>query len=258
VGDEALRSLAQTIAESFPSDAIVGRNGGDEFLVMLYGYGMDESGRMIEDLLARDLSCALNGKRYHLSMSAGYASHPDQANDLMGVYRKADRALYAVKLKGKSGCRAYAPDMEGQYRMQLGFTPRDIAASVPGAIVVSRYSSDWETLFANEEALRLFECDDFADYMRLSGGTFVNVMHPDDIGRVHKELDAQIGPEGTEDKSFTTYRIVTKNKEVRNVLGSGRLVDVEGVGRVYYELIVNVDECRRMGTCLGDVSPNMP
>ena len=253
VGDEALRSLAQAILESFPSDAIVGRNGGDEFLVMLYGYGMDEAGRMIGDLLARNLSCTLNGKCCHLSMSAGYASYPDQANDLMGVYRKADQALYAVKLKEKSGCRAYSPDVEGQYRMQLGFTPRDIAASVPGAIVVSRYSHDWETLFVNEEALRLFECDDFADYMRLSGGTFVSVMHPDDIQRVHEELDAQIGTEDNEGKSFVTYRVVTKNKEVRNVLGSGRLVDVEGLGRVYYELIVNIDECRQAGACMGNV-----
>ncbi len=258
VGDEALRFLAQTVLESFPPDAIVGRNGGDEFLVLLYGYGMDEAGRMIEELLARDLSCTLNNKRYYLSMSVGYASYPDQADDLMGAYSKADRALYAVKLTGKSGCLAYSPDMEVQYRMQLGFTPRDIATSVPGAIIVSHYSDDWETLFANDEALRLFECDDFADYMKLSGGTFVNVMHPDDIQRVRKELDAQIGSEGTRDKSFVTYRIVTKNKAVRNVLGSSRLVEVEGFGRVYYELIVNIDECRQAGACMGGAFLNTP
>ena len=47
--------------------------------------------------------------------------------------------------------------------------------------------------------------------------------------------------------------LITKNKEVRNVLGSGRLVDVEGLGRVYYELIVNIDECRQAGACMGNV-----
>lgn len=251
VGDEALRTLAQTVRQSFPPDAIVGRNGGDEFLVLLYGYGMDEVRRMIEDLVARDLFCTLRNKRYHLSMSVGYASYPDQANDLMSAYSKADTALYAVKLMGKSGSLAYSPDMEGQYRSQLGFTPRDIATSVPGAIIVCRYSGDWEILFANNEALSLLECDDFADLMRFTEGTFLNVMHPDDIQRVHEELDVQMGPDGIGEKALATYRVVTKNKAVRHVLGSGRLVDVEGLGSVYYELLVSIDGCRLEGDSLG-------
>ncbi|MDO4797553.1 MAG: EAL domain-containing protein [Coriobacteriales bacterium] len=252
VGDEALRTLAQAVVGAFPPDAIVGRNGGDEFLALLYGYGADETRQMVEGLLSRDLSCTLHDKRYHLSMSAGYASYPDQANDLMSAYSKADRALYAVKLTGKSGCLAYSSDMDGQYRTQLGFTPRDIAASVPGAIVVCRLTDDWEILFANNEALRLLECDDFADLMSITGGAFANVMHPDDIERVREGLNTQIGPDGTGDKSFATYRVITKSKAVRNVLGSGRLVEVEGMGNLYYELIVSVDECRQAGACPAD------
>lgn len=244
VGDEALRTLARDVLASFPPEAIIGRYGGDEFLILLYGHETDEAARMLEGLVARDLSCTLDGRQYSLSMSAGYVSCPSQADDLMEAYVKADKALYAVKLEGKSGCLAYSPDMERQYRSQLGFTPRDIAANVPGAIIVCRYSGDWEILFANDETLRLFECEDLEDFMTFTDGVFANVMHPDDVARVHDELVTQIQSNGAGENAFARCRILTKRNEVRHVLGSGRLVDVEGLGKLFYGLLVSLDECR--------------
>lgn len=241
MGDEALRTLARVITESFPPKAIVGRNGGDEFLVLLYGYELDQAERMIRDLLARDLSCTLGNRRYHLSVSVGYACYPSQADDFIAAYSKADKALYAVKLKGKSGYLTYSPDMERQYRSQLGFTPRDIAANVPGAIVVCRLLDDWEILFANDETLRLFECDDLTEFMRLTEGAFASVVHPDDARRVRQELGAQIRQGNAGEKAFVNYRVLTKNKTVRHVFGSGRLVEVDGMGKMLYELLVDID-----------------
>lgn len=247
VGDEALRTLARVVQDAFPSDAIVGRYGGDEFLVLLYGYEPSEAEPLFVGLVERELSCTLDGKRYPLSMSVGYASYPSQAEDLMSVYGKADKTLYAVKLTGKAGCLTYSPDMERQYRSQLGFTPRDIAANVPGAIVVCRDLDTWEILFANDETLRLFECRDFAEFMELTKGAFVHGVHHDDVRRVREELATQIYSDDRQDKVFSTYRILAKSGAVRHVLGSGRLVNVEGMGNVFYELIVDIDECR---TCL--------
>lgn len=250
MGDEALRTLARVITESFPREAIVGRNGGDEFLVLLYGYELDQAERMIRDLLTRDLSCTLGNRQYHLSVSVGYACYPSQADDFMAAYSKADKALYAVKLKGKSGHLTYSPDMERQYRSQLGFTPRDIAANVPGAIVVCRLSDNWEILFANDETLRLFECDDLTEFMRLTEGALASVVHPDDIRRVRQELGAQIRQGNVGEKVFANYRVLTKNKTVRHVFGSGRLVEVDGLGKIFYELLVDIDECRSAGTAV--------
>ncbi|MDO4807100.1 MAG: EAL domain-containing protein [Coriobacteriales bacterium] len=238
VGDEALRTLARVVRESFPSDAIVGRNGGDEFLVLLYGCGPQRAEQMIKHLLARRLSCTLAGQSYSLSMSVGYVSYPDQTDDLMSAYRKADKALYAVKLMGKSSYMAYSSDMERQYRMQLGFTPREIAANVPGAVVVCRLSGDWEILFANADALDLFECSDHAELMMLTDGAFASVVHPDDVERVRVELDTQLRSGNAGKKAYVEYRVLTKRNEVRHVLGCGRHAVVDGLGEVFYELLV--------------------
>ena len=245
VGDVALRTLARVVKESFPPEAIVGRNGGDEFLVFLYGCGLGEAERLVKALLSKGLSGIVDGERYQLSMSVGLASYPDYAQDLMDAYSKADKALYAVKLAGKSGWKSYSPDMERQYRLQLGFTPRDIAEGIPGAVIVHQPTGDGAILFVNDEALHLFECDDLADFMNLTGGVFGGVVHPDDADYVCKLLGQQMTLDDVGKKDYASYRIVTKRGNVRHVIDCGRLVEVEGLGKLFYELIINDDERRQ-------------
>ena len=241
VGDEALRELARRIWSVFPKSAIVGRNGGDEFLVMLFG---DEAEAM-EDLLhrfyAHGFSCTCEGVEYPLTVSAGYTRYPQIASGLGMAYTQADAVLYAVKLAGKCEYRVYTTEMQTQYRSQLGFTPRDIAENIPGAIVVHE-PGDGRILFANDEVINLFECDDLSDFMEYTGGTFGGLVHPEDRDRVRDELGEQTSLEDVGVKDFVDYRIVTKRGNVRRVANNGRLVNINGVGLVCYELIINRDE----------------
>ena len=46
-------------------------------------------------------------------------------------------------------------------------------------------------------------------------------------------------------KDYASYRIVTKRGNVRHVIDCGRLVEVEGLGKLFYELIINDDERRQ-------------
>ena len=41
-GDKALRSLADSMKAFFPSDALLGRNGGDEFCILLKNYSYED------------------------------------------------------------------------------------------------------------------------------------------------------------------------------------------------------------------------
>ena len=242
VGDEALRELARVISRTFPEGTIVGRNGGDEFLAMVVGDNVSEAHRIIGELSEQEKYCVLDGKRYSLSTSIGYACYPWDAETLQTAYSRADAALYSVKLSGKSGYRRYTPQMETQYRSQLGFTPRDIAENVPGAIVVHGIVDDGEILFANEELVRLFECDDLGDFMDWVHGSYKNVIHPDDQERVKSELIGQGALEYVGRKDFVDFRILTKQGNVRHVANNGRLVEIEGIGKVLYELLINYDE----------------
>lgn len=242
VGDEVLKSLAGSITRNTPDDAVVGRNGGDEFVVMLFGPDAKDADKVFEKLVALDLSCTYRGKNYGYSISVGYVGWPDQAYHLNDAYTKADAALYAVKLANKASSMRYSRDVESQYRSQLGFTPRDIAENVPGAIMVHRAVGDGEILFVNNELIELFECDDLAEFMEYTGGTFRGVVHPDDAERVNRTLASQLGFDDVGSKNYADFRIVTKKGNVRHVADNGHLVDVDEVGRVFYVLMVNMDE----------------
>ncbi|MDO4798121.1 MAG: EAL domain-containing protein [Coriobacteriales bacterium] len=242
VGDEALRELAHIIVRMFPEGTIMGRNGGDEFLAMVVGDDVRDAHRILSEFSSSEKYCGLDGKRYPLSTSIGYACYPQDADSLQLAYSRADAALYSVKLSGKSGCQQYAPQMETQYRSQLGFTPRDIAESVPGAIVVHKSAGDGEILFANEELVRLFECDDLGDFMAYVKGSYKNVIHPDDRDRVKSELMQQRAFDEVGRKDFVDFRILTKRGNVRHVGNNGRLMEIEGMGKVLYELIIDYDE----------------
>ncbi|HAM16710.1 MAG TPA: hypothetical protein DCP91_12810 [Eggerthellaceae bacterium] len=241
-GDEALKSLARLMQSVFPDTAALGRNGGDEFLVFLAGKDADCADDLLGKFMQAELSCEHDGIRHRLFTSLGYARVPDDAGTLASAYTLADAALYSVKLAGKHGYRRYAPEIETQYRSQLGFTPRDIAENVPGAIIVHRAGGDGEILFANDELVEMFECDGLADFMELCGGSFRGMVHPDDAVHVYEASLRQLGLDDVGGKDFINYRIITKTGKVRNVADNGRLVDIEGIGKVFYVLIIDRDE----------------
>ena len=72
------------------------------------------------------------------------------------------------------------------------------------------------------------------------GGTYAGVIHPDDRRRVRDEMAEQNGLEAVAKTDHVNFRIVTKQGEVRQVLQNGRGVMVEGMGEVYYELIIDI------------------
>jgi diguanylate cyclase (GGDEF)-like protein len=177
VGDEALRYLAAVVTQSFSDSAIIGRNGGDEFLAMLFGEDACHADELFDRLVKSDLGCTVRDRRYKLSMSIGFVECPKQVNDLKGAYTKADAALYAVKLSGKSGSRRYSPNLESKYRTRLGFSSRDLAENIPGGIMVHKADGKREILFANDELIRMLGCDNLSDFMEFTGGAFDGLGH---------------------------------------------------------------------------------
>ena len=242
VGDEALRTLAQAMRHAFPLNAILGRNGGDELLIMLTGGNALDADRLLEDFSCEGFGFAYRGQHHRFTISIGFTTFPGQAEDLNQAYSQADAALYAVKLDGKHGVRRYSDDLKSQYRSQLGFTPRDIAENLPGAILVHRAGGDGEILFANDELVEMFECEDLADFMEFTGGSFKNMVHPDDGPHVYEEMTRQAKLDDIGSKVFVDYRIITKSGNVKEVADNGRLVEIDEVGKAFYVIILDRGE----------------
>lgn len=114
-GDKALQGLATTLQRHFRDSDVVGRIGGDEFLVYLPGAAANASAisASVEALLEKleALRVGTQNER-QVKCSIGCAVQTAQAQTFQELYRKADMALYHVKRSGKNSFAFYAPQME--------------------------------------------------------------------------------------------------------------------------------------------------
>jgi len=105
-GDLCLKHCARIMKKCFPEDSILGRYGGDEFVVCLRGVTQEEAYTYMQEFQSWLTPLLLStGEAVELSVSAGGAAYPDQGEDFVSLCRKADAALYEVKRNGKGEFR---------------------------------------------------------------------------------------------------------------------------------------------------------
>lgn len=103
-GDTVICAFVQRIRGHFRKSDVIGRIGGDEFVVFAQGTDMDWVERK-----AQSVSQALcfthteADQRWQVSASIGVARSPAHGTDVDTLYRNADAALYQTKAKGKNG-----------------------------------------------------------------------------------------------------------------------------------------------------------
>ena len=241
VGDEALTLVAQALTQAFP-DALLTRNGGDEFLFLLTGESAEGAEKLFEAFSRQDLSLQLEDKRCRVTTSIGYAVFPEQASSAKELYSRADAALYAVKMAGKAGFGKYAPEEDGRVRSQLGFTARDIVDNVPYPMFVHDSSDESSILFASAETVQLLGFEDMHDLIRASNGVLAGIMHPDDCERILAELAQRISNEDADNKFALDFRALMKSGEYKSLHATCNLVDIAEVGKVFYTLLAPDDE----------------
>ena len=244
VGDQVLIQLATDMKKEFPENAVIGRNGGDEFCMLIKDCNEEEAKNLVESFTMKKRTFLHKGKEYKYSISLGYVEYPTYAHKGSELLRYADIALYEVKLRGKHGCLPYRASyrVSDSKRSQLGFKLNDISNNLPGAFFIYKADkSDEQILYANNEMLRLVGCDDLDDFFEFSGKHFNGLVHPDDFKGVEKRIWEQISINDNKVNDYVRYRMATKSGEYKNVLDYGRLVHSENYGLVFYVLIVDFD-----------------
>jgi diguanylate cyclase (GGDEF)-like protein len=110
VGDEVLKTIAQTVRSLVRKVDIVGRYGGEEFVVALPGASLDAAMDVAEKVRStiRQLRFPMaNGDGAHLAVSIGVASSNGGGVDAGELIRHADVALLAAKTLGRDRVEAY-------------------------------------------------------------------------------------------------------------------------------------------------------
>ena len=105
-GDLCLKHCTHIMKKCFPEDSILGRYGGDEFVVCLKGATQKDAYIYMQEFQSWLAPLILStGEVAELSVSAGGAAYPDQGEDFVSLCRSADAALYKVKQNGKGDFR---------------------------------------------------------------------------------------------------------------------------------------------------------
>ncbi|HLC30413.1 MAG TPA: GGDEF domain-containing protein [Dehalococcoidia bacterium] len=105
-GDAVLQSLADTLTASVRETDVVGRYGGEEFLIIAVGADR-EAGR----LLAERVRTAIE-HRCPITVSIGVAQVTSgEAGDVDTLLAQADQAMYLAKEGGRNQVQVYSPDI---------------------------------------------------------------------------------------------------------------------------------------------------
>lgn len=103
-GDDVLRSFAKRLRRNVGSSGgIVGRWGGEEFLVALPGLARPEALAMAEHLRYEVSSHAVAGQS--ITASFGVASFRRSGDDMESMFARADERLYEAKNAGRNKVR---------------------------------------------------------------------------------------------------------------------------------------------------------
>lgn len=237
-GDKALISLAENMQKFFPSSALLGRNGGDEFCILLSNCTMEEMKESLIEFTKTPKTFSYKGQTYSFCISLGYAEYPNNAIERSQLMRCADAALYEVKLHGKNGCMVYKEGLQSGVRKQLGFVLNDISENLPGAFIIYRADKeDDEIFYANKEFLDMSGYENLDAFFNGTKKSFRNLIREDQQKAVEASIWNQI--ESGSKNDYIHYQLRRQDGTYIPVLDQGRIVESERFGRVFYVLFMD-------------------
>ncbi len=123
-GDLVLSDIANKLKEHFRSRDIIGRVGGDEFIVFAENITdikvIEEKAKKIAEAFNNTYSG--EDEEYKVSGSIGVARYPDDGSSYEDLYKSADKALYQSKMRGKDCYTFYSKDLlDGTMKNRTAF-----------------------------------------------------------------------------------------------------------------------------------------
>lgn len=109
VGDKVLQTFGRFLQSQFREYDVVGRIGGDEFVILMCNLANTD----VVEIKIQNLLKLVGSMRVEemgeqkMTISVGIAFAPQHGSSFMDLYRNADHALYQTKRAGKNGYSLY-------------------------------------------------------------------------------------------------------------------------------------------------------
>jgi diguanylate cyclase (GGDEF)-like protein/PAS domain S-box-containing protein len=113
-GDEILVTLSRRLTDAVRASDMVVRLGGDEFVILMPGI---EHPRQSNEAMERVLHALsepilFQGQELYVTPSIGISAFPADGHDLNTLLRKADRAMYKAKSRGRNSVAIFSAEFE--------------------------------------------------------------------------------------------------------------------------------------------------
>lgn len=121
-GDLYIQTAARCFQDNTPEGTLCARMGGDEFLILFYGFDERETIRECLDKLYKAIGevdfVLPDGRNMGLSASGGYAWYPEDSESLPDLMKYSDFAMYQVKRARKGRLKEFDHDAWEQQMSQ--------------------------------------------------------------------------------------------------------------------------------------------
>ena len=121
IGDQCLKILVSKIKSYIKDEDIIGRFGGDEFVVLIKNIQSKANVKDITESILSSLSkpVEVNGIKMSFSTSVGISIFPDDSSDGEELIKFADRSLYKVKKQGKNGYQFFNNELNKNIKREM-------------------------------------------------------------------------------------------------------------------------------------------
>lgn len=112
---------------------------------------------------------------------------------------------------------------------------------IPGGFLIYRADDSEKILYANKALLSIFRCENFAEFLAHTGGTFRGLVYSEDLNSVEASIRQQIN-DNADDLDYVEYRIPCADGAVRWVEDYGHFVHTRYAGDIFYVFISDATE----------------
>ena len=120
-GDQLLQEIAKRFRQSLRAVDVVGRLGGDEFIILIDDFmNMNQVKKVAHKILATAIKpMVLMGEECRVTASIGVSIYPKDGQDEQSLMKNADIAMYFAKEEGKNNVQFYSKNIHSHSNERL-------------------------------------------------------------------------------------------------------------------------------------------